>query len=63
MQKKVVAMKRMELQKHKFDSKLRFATFFGLLIFALGLQILHSPLVGEVIAAALVLAGVNKTSH
>lgn len=55
-------MKKIELQKHKFDSRLRFAIFAGLALFAVGLQLTHSPYVGEVVAAVLVLAGVVKQS-
>ena len=53
-------MKKTDLQKHKFDSKLRLGIFFGLILLALFLQIFHSSLVGEVVAAILVLAGVNR---
>lgn len=56
-------MKKIELQKYKFDGKVRYATFLGLIALAVSMQIINSSYVGEVIAAILVLAGVNRHTN
>lgn len=52
-------MKKLELQKHKFDEKMRLAIFVALLLFAGFLELSHSPLSGEVVTLIVGLAGGN----
>ncbi len=56
-------MRKADLQKHKFDGKMKLALFLGLILLAVALQISHSALEGEVVGAILVLAGVNKAAQ
>lgn len=37
-----MAVKRDSLQRHKFDTKAKVAIFFGLMVFAIALELLHS---------------------
>lgn len=50
-------MKKAELQKHKFDAKVKLAIFFGLLLLAGFLELIHSSTAGEVIGGLMLLAG------
>jgi hypothetical protein len=42
-------MRRIELEKHKFDQKLKFGVFLALMCLAIFLDLQHSTLVGEVV--------------
>ena len=50
-------MKKVELEKHKFDQKTRLIVFFSLLLFAGFLQVVHSSTSGEVVTLVIGLAG------
>lgn len=50
-------MKTVDLQKHKFDAKVKLAVFFALLIFAGFLELIHSGMSNEVIFGIIGLAG------
>lgn len=52
-------MKKAELQKHKFDMKVKLLVFFALLIFAGFLEVIHSTMANEVIFGIIGLAGGN----
>jgi hypothetical protein len=57
-------MKKVELDKHKFDTRWRFAFLLALLTFAVFLQLAKAPMANEFIALVIGLAGggaVQKT--
>jgi|GEM_PF-4146202 len=49
----------MELEKHEFDTKVKLAVFFALLIFAGFLEAIHSSMANEVIFGIIGLASGN----
>lgn len=50
-------MKKYELEKHKFDTKWKFASLVALLAFAGFLQLLQAPMANEFVALVIGLAG------
>ena len=56
-------MKKVDLQKHKFDTKVKLVIFFGLLILAGFLESIHSSIAGEVVGGVIVLAGGKAIVH